>query len=156
MNQKKLTRSVSNRMLAGVCGGLGEYFNLDPVIFRVLFCVFGLTGSGIIAYLILILVVPAEENATSSTYSGISEEWIDGVTQEIKKEITEEVKEEIVTNVKKHSSSFALIVGITLVIIGLLFLFHGFHFRYLVPVAFIALGIILLASAISRHKNLPK
>jgi len=153
MNQKKLTRSISNRMIAGVCGGLGQYFNIDPVVFRVLFCVFGLTGSGIVAYIILILVIPAEEYASSSAYSGISEEWIDGVTQEIKKEITEEVKEEIVTNVKKHSSSFALIAGITLVIIGFLFLFHGFHFRYLIPVGFIVLGIILLISTINHYKK---
>ncbi|MCL2434908.1 MAG: PspC domain-containing protein [Lentimicrobiaceae bacterium] len=153
MSQKKLTRSISSRMIAGVCGGLGEYFNLDPVVFRVIFCVFGLTGSGIIAYLILILVIPAEDNVSSAKCSGISEEWIDSVTQEIKKEITEEVKEEIVTNVKKHSSSFALIAGATLIIIGLLFLFHGFHFRYLIPVAFMGLGIILLASTINHHKK---
>ena len=147
MNQKKLTRSVSNRMLAGICGGLGQYFNVDPVVFRVLFCVFGIFGgSGIIAYIILIFVIPAEENVSSSSYSGIREEWINGVTQEVKKEITEEVKEEVMNNVRKHSSSVAIVAGIVLITIGFLFLFPHFHFRYLVPVAFILCGIALLFS----------
>ena len=160
MSQKKLTRSLSNRMLAGICGGLGEYFNIDPVVFRVIFCVLGLTGSGIIAYIILIFVIPAEESSSSSKSSGINEKWIDEVTKDIKKEIaeeiTEEVKSEIVSNVKKHSSSFAVVAGITLVIIGFLFLFPHFHLRYLLPVSFIVLGIILLISTIHHHKNLSK
>jgi len=132
-------------MLAGVCGGLGEYFNIDPVIFRVIFCVLGLTGSGIIAYIILIFVIPAEGNTPStSKFSGIKEEWIDEVTKEIKKEITDEVKEEIVSSVKKHGSSFAAIAGGTLIIIGFLLLFPHFHLRYLLPVALIALGLMFL------------
>jgi len=86
----------------------------------------------------------AEGDGTTPTSSGIREEWIDGVTKEIKKEIAEEVKGEIVNNVKKHSSSFAVIAGATLIIIGILFLFPHFHFRYLLPIALIALGIALL------------
>jgi len=132
-------------MLAGVCGGLGQYFDIDPVVFRVIFCVLGLTGSGIIAYIVLMFVIPAEENSSSSSkFSGIKEEWIDEVTKEIKKEITEEVREEIVSNVRKHGSSFAVIAGATLIIIGFLLLFPHFHWRYLLPVAFIALGLMLL------------
>jgi len=154
MSQKKLTRSISNRMLAGICGGLGEYFNIDPVVFRVIFCVLGLTGSGIIAYIILIFVIPAEGASSSTpTSSGIREEWIDEVTKEIKKEITEEVREEIVSNVKKHSSSFAVIAGATLIIIGFLFLFPYFHFRYLLPVSLIVFGIILLFFHNKKHHH---
>lgn len=57
---KQLTRSNINRMIAGVCAGLGEYLNIDPTVVRLLFVLgFFLTGPGIvIAYLIMAIVVP--------------------------------------------------------------------------------------------------
>jgi len=56
---KKLYRSNDDRWLAGVCGGIAEYFNLDPTLIRVLFILFGLiVGGGLIIYLILWLVIP--------------------------------------------------------------------------------------------------
>jgi phage shock protein PspC (stress-responsive transcriptional regulator) len=59
-NYKQLTRSSSNRMIAGVCAGLGEYLNIDPTVVRLLFLLgFFLTGPGIlIAYLIMAIIVP--------------------------------------------------------------------------------------------------
>jgi phage shock protein PspC (stress-responsive transcriptional regulator) len=57
---KKLYRSREDRMIAGVCGGLGEYFNVDPTLIRLVF-VFGFfaTGSGLFwAYLIMMIIVP--------------------------------------------------------------------------------------------------
>jgi phage shock protein C len=57
---KQLTRSNTNRMIAGVCAGLGEYLNIDPTVVRLLFVLgFFLTGPGIlIAYLIMAIIVP--------------------------------------------------------------------------------------------------
>ena len=57
---KQLTRSLSNRMISGVCAGLGEYLNIDPTVVRLLFVLgFFLTGPGIlIAYLIMAIIVP--------------------------------------------------------------------------------------------------
>lgn len=57
---KKLYRSREDRMIAGVCGGLGEYFEVDPTLIRLLF-VFGTfaTGSGLLwVYLIMVIIVP--------------------------------------------------------------------------------------------------
>ncbi|MEE0975138.1 MAG: PspC domain-containing protein [Muribaculaceae bacterium] len=55
---KKLTKSATDKKLAGVCGGLGEYFNLDPVIFRALFVLLVIcAGCGVIAYLIMALLM---------------------------------------------------------------------------------------------------
>jgi phage shock protein C len=61
-SDKKLRRSVDDRMLGGVCGGLGEFFGIDPVWFRLLFVILALPGGlpGILPYLILWLVVPRE------------------------------------------------------------------------------------------------
>ena len=56
---KKLYRSRKNRIIAGICGGIGEYANIDPVIIRVLWVIFCLLGgSGILAYLIFWVVIP--------------------------------------------------------------------------------------------------
>ena len=65
-NYKPLTRSTSNRMIAGVCAGLSEYFNIDPTIIRLLFVLAFFTGfSGIaIVYLIMALVVPEQTQIT--------------------------------------------------------------------------------------------
>lgn len=61
---KRLYRSRRDRMIGGVCGGLGEYLGLDPTIVRLLFILFGLGGgSAILAYLILLIVVPEEPPA---------------------------------------------------------------------------------------------
>lgn len=56
---KRLFRDPDNRMLGGVCGGLGAYFGTDPLVFRIIFIIiaFGM-GSGILIYLILWIVIP--------------------------------------------------------------------------------------------------
>ena len=59
MNNRRLTRSSRDRKIAGVCGGLGDYFNLDPTIFRVLFVVFAfIPGPSVLVYLALWLILP--------------------------------------------------------------------------------------------------
>ena len=61
-NYKRLTRSTSNRMIAGVCAGLGEYLGIDPTIIRLLVVLAFFTGFGGIAlvYLIMALIVPEQ------------------------------------------------------------------------------------------------
>ncbi len=59
MEQKKLYRSKSNRMICGVCAGLGEYFNVDATIVRLAAVLITLCfGSGVIAYVIAAIVIP--------------------------------------------------------------------------------------------------
>lgn len=54
-----LYRSRENRMILGLCGGIAEYVNVDPVIIRLLWLAFTLAGgSGILGYIILALVIP--------------------------------------------------------------------------------------------------
>jgi phage shock protein PspC (stress-responsive transcriptional regulator) len=47
--------------LLGVCAGIGEYLNVDPVILRILWVIFGCVGAGIIAYIICAVVMPYED-----------------------------------------------------------------------------------------------
>lgn len=62
MDSKKLYRSRTDKMVAGVCGGLGKYLNIDPTLIRLIFAllVFFGVGSGLLVYLVLIIVVPLE------------------------------------------------------------------------------------------------
>ena len=58
---KKLYRSEKDRKLAGVCGGIAEYFEIDPTIIRVLFVLLAVVfGGGILAYILLWLLIPQE------------------------------------------------------------------------------------------------
>jgi phage shock protein C len=57
--EKKLYRSSRNRMLAGVCAGIADYFGLDPTVVRLAWVVFScLGGSGVLAYIICAIVIP--------------------------------------------------------------------------------------------------
>lgn len=56
--EKKLYRSTQNKMIAGVCSGLAEYINIDPTIIRVIWALVGLSGAGLIAYLVCALIIP--------------------------------------------------------------------------------------------------
>lgn len=56
---KRLYKSNTDKMIAGVCGGIAEYFGIDPTLVRlgwVVFCAMG--GSGIIAYIIAAIIIP--------------------------------------------------------------------------------------------------
>ncbi|HEY6065778.1 MAG TPA: PspC domain-containing protein [Thermoanaerobaculia bacterium] len=61
---RRLTRSNRNKMIAGVCGGLAEYLNMDPTVVRVLYVLVSVLSAafpGIIAYIILMFLMPPPE-----------------------------------------------------------------------------------------------
>ena len=91
---KRLYRDPDNRVLGGVCGGLGAYFNNDPLLFRILFIIifFGM-GSGLIIYLILWIAIP--EARTTAQKLEMRGEPI--TIENIKKAVREEFE-----NVKKN------------------------------------------------------
>mgnify|MGYP001411142632 FL=1 len=63
MDEKKLLRSKKERMIGGVCGGLGNYFNIDPTIVRLIFVLsfFFLFQSSLLVYLLLLIIIPEEQ-----------------------------------------------------------------------------------------------
>ena len=67
-NVKKLYRSTSDRMIAGICGGLGDYFGIDSTLIRLIFVVGAIfTGSALFwAYIIMLIVVPEEPTASQA------------------------------------------------------------------------------------------
>ena len=58
--RKPLRRSSDNRIILGICGGLGEFFGINPIWFRLLFIIAAIPGGlpGILLYLILWLIMP--------------------------------------------------------------------------------------------------
>ena len=56
--EKKLYRSTTNKTIAGVCGGLAEYLNIDPTIVRVIWALVAMSGAGLLAYLLCALIIP--------------------------------------------------------------------------------------------------
>lgn len=68
MEVKRLYRSRKERMIAGVCGGLAEYLNTDPTLIRVIFALLTLFTAGfggVLAYLVLVFIIPEEPEGAS-------------------------------------------------------------------------------------------
>jgi phage shock protein C len=65
---RRLTRSNRNKMIAGVCGGLAEYLDMDPTVVRVLYVLVSILSAafpGIVAYIVLMFLMPPPEEATA-------------------------------------------------------------------------------------------
>lgn len=139
-NEKKLYRSRTDRVLFGVCGGLGKYFEVDPVIFRILFVIlFFIDGAGFIGYLIMALIIPIEGSAAKN--NTIRSE-VEDAAQRIGKSA-----EGFASNVEAGeyipSGKTANYLGIFIILIGFYFLA-----REVFPFQFIFRNDIILPSAI--------
>ena len=58
--QKKLYRVNEGKVIAGVCGGIAEYLNIDPTVVRLIWALIGLSGAGVVGYVVAALVIPAK------------------------------------------------------------------------------------------------
>ena len=117
--EKRLYRSRTNSMIAGICGGLGEYFNVDPTILRVVAVLLAFAdGVGLLAYLIGWIIIPRRP-----------------------------YMEEVVVPPEKTKLSIYL-PGLALIFVGLIFLLNNlvrwFAFHYLWPLILIVIGIVML------------
>lgn len=159
---KKLHRSQRDKIIAGVCAGLAEYFAVDPTIVRLIFILITLLwGSGILIYLILWLLMPKNPNEPAL----IDEEKMKEFVQDVK-EKAQDFKESL----KKESGAAELkskdinkrrggILGWILIIAGGLLLLKnifpwtfGFYASRYWPVVFLVIGIILLFHSSSNEK----
>ncbi|MCH7723203.1 MAG: PspC domain-containing protein [Bacteroidetes bacterium] len=176
MNQKRLYRSRMDRMIAGVAGGLANYFDIDPTIVRVLFVItIFIGGGGILAYIILWIVVPEDpvlytpgekkdntekENAEKSSsttderksYSG--NENINNVIREVEQDIhnaTKQAKQNIDNVIIEARNNKKVFGGTLLILLGVLFLldnlFPRFDLGQYWPVILIIVGIGIILKA---------
>lgn len=99
--EKRLYRSETDRMVAGVCGGFAEYFNIDPAVVRIVFLLFVLWGGGgVLAYIICWIVIPTESSLETDSDKVIKEN-----SQEIKETVSKTakgLKTEVKSDTKKE------------------------------------------------------
>ncbi|MCX5642529.1 MAG: PspC domain-containing protein [Candidatus Omnitrophica bacterium] len=114
--EKRLYRSPAERRIAGICGGLAEYFNVDPVLVRVIFVVlFFLSGIGLLVYIIFWLVLPVREKEAGT---------VEIITPSGQEEmVSEPSKTEESTGTRKKHNFFG---GIILIGLGVIFLAENF------------------------------
>lgn len=114
---KRLYRSRKDKIIAGVCAGIGHYFDIDPVIVRIIAIVlFFWGGSGFIAYIIAMIVIPQEPESLP-----VSE-------KKAPRAKTAAIEEKPETSAGSTSSTGALIAGIVLIVLGGIFLLKNFPF----------------------------
>ncbi len=137
--KKKLYRSSRGKILAGVCTGLGEYFEIDPVLIRALFIIALFSGGiGIMLYVVMWIIMPKEEavlSAPSPPHSSELSETDDSVFCE------------------KHRST--VVTGLVLVGLGAFFLVSEFFpmlsFKYMLPIVLIAIGTVIIFNALRKN-----
>lgn len=153
MTPKKLYRSSTDKVIAGVCGGLAKYLEIDSTLIRVIFILLlFMGGSGILLYIILIVIMPLDSNPTKSQPINANEIAADAADT-IKTAATD-IKEHL-HHENNHSWSFFF--GLVIVFIGVMTLsknlFPAYHIfppaQILWPIILIALGLFIV---VRRHK----
>lgn len=113
--QKKLYRSVNDKILAGVCGGIAEYFDIDSTLVRLVVVLLGISGTGLIAYLVAALIMPlAPQNLTG---------WQQDPNNPGQAPTQDVYDAEIKNNTQKKTK---LILGILLVLLGIAVIMRHF------------------------------
>lgn len=151
----KLYRSRHDRILAGVCGGLGAYFNVDPLVFRAVFLVlvFG-GGAGVLLYILLAIIIPNEPGEPVFVDRG---EKVHDFAQDVAgraKSFAEEVKGEV-HSYRAGSSSRRSLIGLIIIVIGAalllgqIFPVRWFEWNFFWPLLLIVIGIAILV----KHGN---
>jgi phage shock protein C len=144
--QKRIYRSNVDNKIAGVCGGLGEYFDIDPTIVRIImFLLIFAHGAGLIIYIVGWIVMPKRPLDVSHDAAGQTGSETTGVVQ-LKKD-----------EAKSHPNSNYLWPGLILIIIGLIFLAHNmwwwFGWGDIWPLLLIAVGAFILVKAINNNRT---
>ncbi|RME19885.1 MAG: PspC domain-containing protein [Deltaproteobacteria bacterium] len=147
---KKLYRSQNDRIISGVCGGIAEHFGIDSTLVRVIFLLLVVAhGLGLLLYLALALIVPAEGKETDprqTVREGAKE------LGERAAEVAVEVGEGVKRAAKKAREPAGFISGLVLVIVGIVFLLDNLGFPWprwldfdvLWPLVLVGMGVYML------------
>ena len=146
---KRLARSQSDLMIGGVCGGLGKYFAIDPTLVRLVFVLLTLAGgSGVLVYFILWIVMPREDAPNVQTNMD---------SQEFSRRANQ-MGQEMQQIVQQPNTRAVKFIGISLVVLGLVYLVQNLNIPWLAwfndqllwPVLIIAVGALLLSRAFRK------
>ena len=160
--ERRLYRSRSERMIWGVCGGLGQYFDVDPTIVRVIMVLLVLAnGLGILAYLVLAIVMPLENTRAHSPEDRVKEnvEDIKQTTMELGAEVrsafTGQSEPSTVSNEDTSGTQYRrrVFIGVFLIVLGAILLVGTLNlvdwlqWYKLWPLAIVAVGLVLVLAA---------
>ena len=156
---KRLYRSRKDCMIAGICGGIAEYFDIDPTLVRIIAVLtILLNGIGLIAYIIAWILIP--QNPEPLAKKEISEKkGAVGKMKEKAEKVAHEVGERIRGNSDRaeHKRDSRWIGGLILICLGLLFLarnfFPWFNLGRLWPLILVIIGLVVLAGSFRRRKE---
>ncbi len=154
---KKLYRSQTDKIIAGVAGGLGQFFELDASLLRLVFILTTmLGGSGLVVYLVLWLVLPQEDQLEVGSQEVIKKNVkemeakaraaVKTIKEQAKKKSGQQQKEPVVESVIKESRSGKYWLGIGLIIFGLIFFLENlglFNFAQFWPLVLVLLGLMV-------------
>ncbi len=114
MEAKRMRRSNTDKMIAGVCGGLGVYFGIDPTLIRLAFVLLlFVNGVGVILYLVLCIVLPSSELADGIGTRANAAERTDNFSNKVQSLVDEGLR-----TTRASGDQIAVIVGATLVVFG--------------------------------------
>lgn len=145
--RKQLYRSKKNRILGGVASGIADYFDIDPVIIRIVFVIMAFAwGLSIAIYIVLWIITPYQPCVIDIDKSDI---YVDN-------DICSSSEEMNYNNTNKHKQGH-FIFGTILITLGTLLLlnklFIWFSFSYVWPLLVIALGILIIIKPITVRIN---
>lgn len=145
----RITKSKTDRVIDGVCGGLAEYFGIDSVLVRLAFvALIFINGIGVILYIILVIIMPKAEKLDQSPKETIQEN-VQEMSERIK-EAGEELGTAFSKKTEEKHSNRAVWFGILLILIGVIFLLKNlnlikwFDNDLLWPLVIILIGVWLL------------
>jgi phage shock protein PspC (stress-responsive transcriptional regulator) len=142
---RRLERSRTNRVIAGVCGGLGDYLDIDATFVRVAIIVLTLVGGvGILVYIVLLVLMPLPGEAPMF---GLS---TGGVASGDTATTTRTVVDPESAERRRYAVGILLVAVGAIFFLGNLGVFRGLDWKYIWPVAIIALGVFLIAQRTRR------
>jgi phage shock protein PspC (stress-responsive transcriptional regulator) len=159
MEPKRLFRSTTDKKIGGVCGGLAEYFDIDPLLVRLLFIILVIAaGGGVLLYLILWIITPEKPAFVAQTQAPPGMEDPKANQEAPKDSYTKPSQEVPHTHgnmERRHKGS--LIGALVLITLGVLFLADEFiphiNFGDLWPIILIVIGIGLLLNSVTGRRN---
>ncbi|MFQ5790775.1 MAG: PspC domain-containing protein [Acidobacteriota bacterium] len=160
MAAKRLYRSRRDVIIAGVCGGLAEYFDVDPSLVRLaLILTIFLGGAGLVVYLVAWFIVPENPEQSPTARYEKSQKLKDEVVRELRRlgsELGEKLEQSGMEPEARPERRSTVLVGLALIVLGAAFLFRNFlpwlDLEKLWPVVLIGIGVVLLVSAVRREK----
>lgn len=155
---KRLYRSAKSKVFGGVAGGIAEYFDIDPIIIRLLFVIIAFAGGGgAIVYLILWIALPLEPFTSFTMNMGSGETADAGNPGEKSTTDYNTGSTSPFTLPVKPENRNGLIGGVILISLGLIFLANRYipniHFGDLWPLLLVILGGVLIATSFAERKT---